>query len=55
MPSVQRSMPKDVESEPTDLSSQTNTQPEWMARRSSVSNLRVTMGKILSETAWKMV
>ena len=55
MPSVQRSIPKDVESEPTDLSSQTKTQPEWIARRSSVSNRRATIGKIPRETAWKMV
>ena len=35
-------------------SSHTNTHPEEMDRRSSVSRRRETMGRRLSETAWKI-
>jgi hypothetical protein len=35
-------------------SSHTNTQPEVIARLSSVSNRRETMGSISRDTAWKM-
>src|SRR6201996_7795505 len=55
LPSVKRSIPCSIDSERLPLrSSQTYTQPEHRAIRSSLPRRWRTMGRIPRRTAWKM-